>query len=91
MNNNETELNAITIRNAGDRVIKLCKADESFRHGIIDMKLTLTFGKPVIDLYGLEAICKQYGMQEGESMEEFLSRWIGDEDKMNELRSLISL
>lgn len=91
MNNNDTELNAITICKAGDRVIELCKADKSFRDGIIDMKLSLAFGKPTLDLYALEDMCEYYGMQEDESMEEFLTRRIGDKDKMKELRSFLGV
>lgn len=89
--NNDTELNAEQIRKAGYRVLELCKADESFRHGLIDMQLTALCRKPMIDLYALEDMCKHYGMSEDESMEEFLSRRIGDEDKMNELRELLNV
>lgn len=91
MNNNDTELNAEQIRKAGYRVLELCKADESFRHGLIDMQLTALYRKPMIDLYALKDMCKHYGMSEDESMEEFLSRRIGDEDKMNELRELLNV
>ena len=88
---NDTELNAKQIRKAGDRVVEICKADKSFRDRIIDMELSLAFDKPMIDLYSLEDMCEYYGMQEDESMEEFLTRRIGDKDKMKELRSFLGV
>lgn len=91
MNNNDTELNAITIRKAGDRVIELCKADKSFRDKIIDVKLSIVCGKPIFDLYAFYEMCNYYGLQENETMKEFLSRRIGDEDKMKELRSFLGV
>lgn len=91
MNNNDTELNAELIRKAGDRVIELCKVDKSFRDKIIDIKLSVVCGKPIFGHYAFYEMCKHYGMSEDESMEEFLSRRIGDEDKMNELRKLLNV
>ena len=88
---NETELNAITIRKAGDRVIELCKADKSFRDKIIDVKLSIVCGKPIFDHYAFYEMCKHYGMSENETMKEFLSRRIGDKDKMKELRSFLGV
>lgn len=91
MNNNDTELNAEQIRYAGKRILEICKADESFLDTIIDKKLSALCGKPIIDTITLLCICVYYGMSEDESMEEFLSRRIGDEDKMNELRELLNV
>ena len=87
----DTELHAIMIRKAGDRVIELCKADKSFRDKIIDVKLSHAFGEPKFDHYAFYEMCNYYGLQENETMKGFLARRVGDNEKMSELLRLLGV
>lgn len=87
----DTELNAIMIRKAGDRVIELCKADKSFRDKIIDMRLSLAFGEPKFNHYAFYEMCVHYGLRENETMKEFFARRICDKCKINELLNLLGV